>query len=570
MNAEKEYCLWRQKVTDKELLKDLNSIKNDKAEKHERFYKNLEFGTAGLRGIMGAGTNRMNIHTVRRATQGLSDYLKKKSDKPSVAVAFDSRINSWLFASESARVLAANRIKVYVAREPSPTPFLSFAVRRFNTNAGIMITASHNTAEYNGYKCYGPDGAQMNEHFADKVYECILKADIFDDIEIADFDEALGSGAISYMGQNIYDEYINHVMDCRISSASLDKLRVTYTPLNGTGGVLVKKALLKAGIKNLNVVLEQEKPEGAFLTCPNPNPEQKDAFELAFKCAEKNTSDIILATDPDADRLGVCVKSKKGYRLLSGNEIGSIMFEYIASVRSKLNTLPENPVVIKSIVSSEMVNAIAKKYGFKVISVLTGFKNIACEILKLEQHGSESEYVFGFEESNGYLCGTYVRDKDAVSAALVLCEAAAYYKNNYKKTLENVLDDMNAEYGFYGEKTIGFEFIGSEGAQKIKNILSYLRNSAPEYLGNIKIDEIHDYLNAKKTTVKTGDSVSENLPHSNVIILVLADGSKVVIRPSGTEPKIKAYVMVKKQSPAERSECIKIIEKNINDLMHKY
>lgn len=548
---------WLDNVTEVELLQELKNIKNSPEEINERFYKDLKFGTAGLRGIMGAGTNMMNVYTVRKTSQGLADYLNERYDKPVVVISYDSRKNSKIFALETAKVMAENNIKSYVTEEIQPTPFLSFSVRKISANAGVMITASHNPAEYNGYKCYGADGAQMGETEAQKVYEKMCEIDIFKDVKIMEFENAKNCGIISFIPQNIYESYFECIMKQRTNNDSLEGLKVVYTPLNGAGNYFVQKALKACGLKNLEIVSCQEWPDENFTTCPYPNPESPDAYVYGKKLAMATNADIILATDPDSDRVGICVKHDGDYTLLTGNEIGILLCNYLLSRKSESGTLPKNSVIIKSIVSTPMVDEIASFYGCQVREVLTGFKNIASEILKLEQCGKESNFIMGFEESNGYLVGTYARDKDAVSAAILLSEMTLYYKNK-GLTLLNVLNNLKQKYGFFAEKTLNFEFKGSLGRRCIENIMSSLRNFPFKYFGDRKILKIKDYLNSKVYN-NSGNFISEkDLPVSDVLSFYFDEGTKLVIRPSGTEPKIKFYIMI-------RGKDLKDSELKIND-----
>lgn len=417
MASNAKYALWLQKaVEDSDLIEELKRISGDEKEIYDRFYKELEFGTAGLRGVIGAGTNRMNIYTVRRTTQGLANYLNSKKEGASVAIAYDSRIKSELFARECARVLAANGITARIVKELQPVPVLSFAVRELRCDAGIMITASHNPAKYNGYKCYGPDGCQMTDTDADNVYAEILKVDLFDGVEEISFDQGLETGKIVYIEDSFYDKYL----DC-LEAQSVNPgvcagsgLKIVYTPLNGAGNKLVRKILARIGVKEIQVVPEQELPDGNFPTCPYPNPEFREALTLALKLAQESKPDLVLATDPDSDRVGIAVKDGDDYRLMTGNETGIMLMNYILSCRKHNGTLPERPVAVKTIVTSEMIPRICADYGCELRNVLTGFKYIGEQILGLERAGEADRFVFGFEESYGYLAGTYVRDKDAV------------------------------------------------------------------------------------------------------------------------------------------------------------
>ena len=542
MKAYNEWC--KNAVEDKDLIAELESIKNDENEIYERFYTSLTFGTAGLRGIIGAGTNRMNIYVVRQATQGLANYVINKYGKGSVAISHDSRIKADLFMIEAARVLAANGIKVYITKELQPTPVLSYLVRYFKCQAGIMVTASHNPAAYNGYKAYGEDGCQMTDVAATAVYDEICKLDIFNDVKTVDFDEALKSGMIEYVDESVYETYLDKVMEQQVNPGICKDadLKVVYTPLNGAGNKLVRKILDRIGVTDVTVVKEQELPDGNFTTCPYPNPEIKEALAKGLELCEKEQPDLLLATDPDADRVGIAVKDYDGsYRLITGNEDGVMLTNYILSCKKANGTLPENPVVVKTIVTTKLINKLCEKYGCELKNVLTGFKYIGEIILNLEKNHEENRYLFGFEESYGYLSGTYVRDKDAVVASMLVCEMAAYYKKQ-GKSLAEVIDGLYEEFGYYLNKTYSFEFEGAAGMQKMSDIMSSVRENMPEAVDKYKVVKVSDYMLKKETDIKTGENSDINLPKSNVISLNLEGDNAVIIRPSGTEPKIKLYI----------------------------
>lgn len=558
--VDKQFENWIKNVKESDLLEDLKNISNNEIEKHDRFCKDISFGTAGLRGIMSAGTNRMNVYTVRRACQGLANYLNKNYSSPSAAVSFDSRNNSWLFACETAKVLSANGIKVYITKKLAPTPFLSFLVRHYKASAGVMITASHNTAEYNGYKCYGPDGAQLDEIGAEKIFDEISKVDIFKDVQVTDFDIQLENKMISFVSEAAYNEYFKCVLEQRINKVDLNSLKIVYTPLCGTGNLFVKEAFKRAGVCNLVIEPTQEHPDGNFTTCPSPNPEIKQAFDKALTLAKSENADIVIATDPDADRLGVCVKHDGDYRLLTGNEIGIILLNYILKNKKSLNCVGL-PVVVKSVVSTMAANAIAEKYNCEVREVLTGFKNIAREILSLEEKNELDRYIFGFEESNGYLAGPYVRDKDAISASLLIYEAAVWWKNNFNSSLIDVLSDIYNEVGYYKEKTMGFLLNGDT----IKKIMHYLRCDLLS--GNVKnIVLVKDYLSAEVTDLISKKTTHQDLPKSNIISAQFSDGTQIIVRPSGTEPKIKFYIMVKSNSISQAENLLE----SYNGLVNKF
>ena len=566
--AKKLFKTWINNVQDKEIMQELVDMKDFPEKIDDKFSENIKFGTAGLRGIMSAGTNRMNIYTVRKVSQGLADYLNEKYDNPSVAISYDSRKNSKKFAFETASVMAGNNIRSYVTQEIQPTPFLSFCVRNLKTSAGVMITASHNPPQYNGYKCYGEDGAQMTEDVAEKVYEKICRVDIFRDVKIMRFEHAVEYGLVSFVEDNVYDNYFKCVMNQRVNSFSLSKLSVVYTPLNGAGNYFVQKVLNSSGLKDLYVVPEQENPDENFETCPYPNPESEEAFKLAKEVAVKKNADIILATDPDSDRVGICVKHGEEYKLLNGNEIGILLCNYVLTEKIKSGNMPENPIIITTIVSSPMVEKIASTFGCEVKKVLTGFKNIASEIRCLEESKRETDFIFGFEESNGYLTGTYVRDKDAVSAALLLCEAALYYKR-MNMDLIDVLDKLKSKYGFFGEKTLSFEFQGIDGVLHIKNIMKKLRHNPEKCFAERKIIKIEDYLQSTITNESGHVVKSKKLPLSDVIIFYLEGETRVVVRPSGTEPKVKFYLMLKKKNYDELTFEINNLEEFVEKFINQ-
>ncbi|RGH65281.1 phospho-sugar mutase [Ruminococcus sp. AM31-32] len=569
MDIKQTYNEWLENaVEDKDLKAELESIKNNEDEIYDRFYTALKFGTAGLRGIIGAGTNRMNIYVVRQATQGLANYVLKKYGNGSVAISHDSRIKADLFMNEAARVLAANGIKVYITSELQPTPVLSYLVRYFKCQAGIMVTASHNPAAYNGYKAYGEDGCQMTDVAASTVYDEISKLDMFKDVKIADFDEAVKSGMIEYVDESVYDTYLEKVMEQQVNPGVCNgaDLKVVYTPLNGTGNKLVRKVLGKIGVNDVVVVPEQELPDGNFTTCPYPNPEIKEALAKGLELCEKEQPDLLLATDPDADRVGIAVKDYDGsYRLISGNEDGVMLTNYILSCKKASGKLPEKPVVVKTIVTTKLINKLCEKYGCELKNVLTGFKYIGEVILNLEKKHEENRYLFGFEESYGYLSGTYVRDKDAVVASMLVCEMAAYYKKQ-GKSLAEVIDGLYEEFGYYLNQTYSFEFGGAAGMQKMADIMTAVRDNTPKSIAGYDVVKVSDYLLRKETDVATGSVTDIDLPKSNVIALHLADDNAVIIRPSGTEPKIKLYITSvgkDKDNAAEICEKLVVASKEI-------
>lgn len=535
---------WRNNATDDiDLINELNSIKNNEDEISDRFYTELEFGTAGLRGIIGAGINRMNVYTVGRATQALAGYVNSISENPSVAIAYDSRIKSDLFAQTAASILAANGVKVYIYKELMPTPMLSFAVRRLKCDAGIVITASHNPAKYNGYKAYGSDGCQMPPDAADYILNLMAKIDYFKDIKSIDFATALESGNIEYIEQWLIEEYLDEVekQSVRDKNIDLSSLNVIYTPLHGTGNKPVRAILDRIGIKNVTIVKEQELPDGNFPTAPYPNPEIKQPFELALAAAKLNNADLLLATDPDADRVGIAVKDGNEYTLISGNDVGALILNYILERRTQEGTLPQNPIAIKTIVTTEICQKIADEYNCQLINVLTGFKFIGEQIALLENKNEENRYIFGFEESYGYLPGSYVRDKDAVVASMLICEMAAYYKSKGLSLLDQ-LDLLFKKYGYYLNSQKSFAFEGQSGMETMGKIMNELHENPPSEIVGNKVIIIEDYQKSIATNFVSGTSKDITLPKSNVVAFTLEDYSKVIFRPSGTEPKIKIYV----------------------------
>ncbi len=543
MSVKELYTAWCQKaVDDSDLLPELLEIEGNEEEIRDRFYRDLEFGTGGLRGVLGAGTNRMNVYTVRRATQGLANYVKASFENPSVAISYDSRIKSVKFAQAAASVLAANGIKVHIYTELMPTPCLSWAVRALKCSAGIMVTASHNPSKYNGYKAYGADGCQINLEVAEQVLNEINSLDMFNDVKYCDFDKAVEEGMISYIAQDVIEEYYQNVLAQGIHTdlCADSGLKIVYTPLNGTGNKPVREILSRIGIKDVTVVKEQENPDGHFPTCPYPNPEIREALELGLKYCDEVKPDLLLATDPDADRVGIAVPDGDDYALFSGNEVGAMLLEYICSQRKANGTMPENPVCVKTIVTTDLVKAIAKEYGVEVIEVLTGFKFIGEQIGLLEEKGQENRYIFGYEESYGYLSGTYVRDKDAVVASMLICEMAAYYRTQGISMLQ-ARENMYKKYGIFRHSLQSFAFEGESGMNKMNSLMQELRDNRPAEIGGLKVVSVSDYKTSETTNVATGEKTAITLPKSNVLVFDLEQGAKVVIRPSGTEPKIKSY-----------------------------
>ncbi|MDD6195692.1 MAG: phospho-sugar mutase [[Clostridium] aminophilum] len=558
---------------DEKTKEELKAIADDPKEIEERFYKDLEFGTAGLRGILGAGINRMNVYTVRRATQGLANYIISQGGQDKgVAIAYDSRHMSPEFSDECARTLAANGIKAYRFESLRPTPELSFAVRELGCIAGINITASHNPGKYNGYKVYWEDGAQFTPPHDEGVTKEVLGIEDLSSVKTMSADEAKAKGLYITLGKEMDDKYIAcveaQVANMDVIREMADQISIVYTPFNGTGNIPVRRVITELGFKNLYVVPEQENPDGDFPTTPYPNPESREAFTLALKLAEEKNADLVLATDPDADRLGVYVKDAKTgeYHALTGNMSGSLICEYVLSQKKEKGLIPADGEVVKSIVTTNLVDAVAKNYGCRLIECLTGFKWIGKQILKEETTG-DGHYMFGMEESYGCLIGPYARDKDAVSAVAALCEAAAYYKKQ-GKTLWDAMLDMYEKYGYYTDAVVSLEFEGIEGQAKMKRIMDTLRGAAPAEFDGLKVLSARDYQLDTIRDTATGDVKPTGLPKSNVLYYDLENNAWVCVRPSGTEPKIKFYYGVKGASledAAEKSKslgaaCEKIVK----------
>ena len=541
-----EYARWKQLVTeDADLARELGEIDGKEDQIVDAFYRDLEFGTGGLRGVIGAGTNRMNVYTVAKASQGLADYVIKHfpAEQRRIAVSYDSRIKSDLFARTASGVFAANGIAVHIYPELMPTPCLSFAVRELHCAAGIMVTASHNPSKYNGYKVYGADGCQITTEAAAAILAEIEKLDVFADVKRADFDASMEAGKIAWIGEDVTTAFVEAVKgQSLLGDEQVDKnVAIVYSPLNGTGRKPVLRTLKESGYTNITVVKEQELPDGNFPTCPYPNPEIFEALRLGLELAEKSGADLMLATDPDADRVGIAVKCKDGsYELLSGNEVGVLLLDYICAGRIEQGTMPKDPVMCKSIVSTPLADKVAEHYGVECRNVLTGFKWIGDQIAKLEAAGQVDRFIFGFEESYGYLAGPYVRDKDAIIGSMLICEMAAYYRAK-GSSIKEELERIYAEYGRYLNKVDSFEFPGLSGMDKMASIMSGLRENPPKDFGGDAVVKVVDYKKPEET----------GLPAANVLIYTLASGCTVVVRPSGTEPKIKTYFTTKGKDLAE-------------------
>ena len=563
------YNEWLEKATgDPDLKAELESIKGNDDEILDRFYRSLEFGTAGLRGVIGAGTNRMNIYTVGRATQGLADYLNANYDNPSVAIGYDSRIKSDLFSKEAASVLAANGVKVYIYDELEPTPCLSYAIRYYHTQSGIIITASHNPAKYNGYKCYNPNGYQMTDEEAAEAYEYIQKVDYFTGIKKVDFDDAVNAGKIEFIGEKVINSFLDEVQKQCINPEIVKNadLKVIYTPLNGTGNKPVRAILDRIGVKSVYVVPEQEYPDGNFPTCPFPNPEIKQVFEIGLEMNRKIGADILLATDPDCDRVGIAVPDKTGELvLMSGNEVGAMLLNYILSQRLEKGTLPKSAIAVKSFVSTDLAEVIAKKYNCTFKNLLTGFKYIGELITNLEKEGRASDFVMGFEESYGYLAGTHARDKDAVVASMLICEMAAYYKTK-NMNLVDVMNSLYDKFGYYCNEVKSYTFEGAQGMEKMAQIMDTLRQNPPKTIGDFIVTAVSDY-KTSKITFTDGKEEKIELPKSNVLAFALENGNKVIVRPSGTEPKIKAYLTAIGNDKESASKIAKTLELAADEFM---
>ena len=538
MKAIEKYKEWCEKVTDDALRAQLDAMKNDPTAIENAFYKELEFGTGGLRGELGAGTNCLNVLTIGKVTQGIAERMRKCGQK-TVAVSCDSRINSDVFKEKVACVMAANGIKAYVTRELMPTPFLSFLTREVKADIGVMITASHNPAKYNGYKVYGSDGCQLTDEPATEMIGYIAKVDPFA-VQTESFAYYREKGLIEYASDEITEKYLACVFSRSIDSAA--GLKVAYSPLNGTGYKLVPEILKRAGVEKIDVVAEQSMPDGNFTTCSYPNPEKPEALKLGLALAKKCDSDILIATDPDADRIGTAVKHKGSYRLMTGNEIGVLLTDYILSRRKEKGTLPADPVIVTTIVSTSLAERVAQEYGVTFYNVLTGFKYIGGVIGMLEQKGEADRFVLGFEESYGYLAGSYVRDKDAVVASMLVAEMTAYHLQR-DKTLVDRIEEIYAKFGTYEHKLKSYEYPGAEGNAKMAQLLADLRKNLPAELGGSKIVKTIDYLTQTEF----------DLPKANVLSFLAENGSKLIVRPSGTEPLIKLYITAA-STPAENEK----------------
>ena len=544
----KEYSRWGEATkANKDINSELVAIKDDYAKIEDAFYAELAFGTGGLRGVLGAGTNRMNVYTVAKASQGLATYVVKhyKEGERRIAISFDSRINSDLFARTAAEVFAANGIEVYIYAQLMPTPCVSYAVRELKCSAGVMVTASHNPSKYNGYKVYGSDGCQITSDAAKEIQDTINSTDVFNGVKQGNFDEGMKKGSIKYIPESIITSFVETIKKLTMlqPGEKIDKnVAIVYSPLNGTGLKPVTRVLKETGFTNVTVVKEQENPDGHFPTCPFPNPEIKEAMQLGMEYAKRLNADMLLATDPDCDRVGIAVKDEKGeYRLMTGNEVGLLLVDYICSRLIANKKMPVEPTVIKTIVSTDLADSIAESYGAKTISVLTGFKYIGEQIAILEKKGHPESYLIGFEESYGYLTGTHARDKDAVNASFLICEMFAYYKTHNKSLIER-LNELYAKFGYNLNITHSYQFEGSAGIAKMKAVTTGFAKGV-ETLGGVKVNKMLDY-----------NKGVDGLPKSDVIKFLMDGHCSVVVRPSGTEPKLKTYVSVRAKDVKEASE----------------
>lgn len=575
MLYKEKYNDWLSSTAVDDIMKnELRSIKDEK-EIEDRFYKDLDFGTGGLRGIIGAGSNRMNIYTVSKATQGFANYLNGRFENPSVAIAYDSRNMSKEFSKAAALTLCANNVKVYLYEGLRPTPMLSFAVRELNCTGGIVVTASHNPKEYNGYKVYDEFGGQVTDEKANIIINEVNKINNFDMIKSISEEEAIEKNLLVYIGEEVDKLYVNRVKGLTIRKELVKEkasdLKVIYTPIHGSGNMPVRRVLKELGYTGVSVVKEQEMPDGNFPTASYPNPEEPAVFKLALDMAKEENPDVIFATDPDCDRIGVVVKDSEGeYRVLTGNQTGLLLTQYILDSLKEENKLPENGVVIKTIVTTDGAKKIAEAYNVELMEVLTGFKYIGEKMQGFEEN-KDKTYLFGFEESYGYLAGDFVRDKDAVIASMLIAEMTLFYKEE-GKSLYDALIELYEKYGFFKETLVSFELKGKEGAEKIAKCIDSLRNEELKEVNGVKVNVKYDYKLSTEENILTGDKKEINLPKSNVLKFVLENGSWFVVRPSGTEPKMKAYVAVQgnglkdadNQLESFKSEVIKLVNEKLN------
>lgn len=567
MDAFTRYKRWRDMpLEDSDLIEELVGLEGNEAEIYERFYTDLTFGTAGLRGKIGAGTNCMNIYTVRRATQGICSWLRQHKEGGSAAIAYDSRNKSKLFAEATACVFAANGVKVYLYPQLTPTPMLSWAIRYYGCDTGVVVTASHNPAEYNGYKAYDESGCQIASEMADGIFNCILETDLFTGVKTMAYDDAVKAGLIIFVDDSAVDAYFERVRACRCFPDAVQGsgLKLVYTPLNGTGNLPVRRILSEIGITNPLLVAEQLEPDGNFPTCRYPNPEFKEALTLGLKLAEERQADLLIATDPDADRVGAAVHHNGGYVQLGGNDVGVLLTDYIAHAKTVNKTMPARPVMIKSIVTTTLTDLVANSYGIEVRDVLTGFKNIGTEIANLEAAGEIGRFIFAYEESCGYLAGPYVRDKDAIVTTMLVAEMAAYYKKA-GKTLIDVMEDIHKRFGYFCNRVTNTVFPGADGMKQMTEIMDKLFAAPPAILAEYKVASCCDY--RAGVCVKGGQRFPTGLPHSDVLSMTLEDGNVVVIRPSGTEPKLKTYYIVKGETMPQAEAICDVLTTAVHKLL---
>ncbi len=567
MDAFARYQQWKNTpLEDNDLTEELVRLEGNDSEIYERFYTDLTFGTAGLRGKLGAGTNNMNIYTVRRATQGICSWLRRHKEGGSAAIAYDSRHKSRLFAEAAACVFAANGVKVYLYSELTPTPMLSWAVRYYGCDTGVVITASHNPAEYNGYKAYDETGCQIASEMADGIYDCILETDLFTGVNTMPYDEAVRAGLIVMVDDAAVDAYFERVRACRCFPDAVpgSGLKLVFTPLNGAGNLPVRRVLSEIGVADPLLVKEQLPPDGDFPTCRYPNPEFKEALALGLKLAEETQADLLIATDPDADRVGAAVRHNGVYVQLGGNDVGVLLTDYIAHAKTVNKTMPDRPVLIKSIVTTTLTDRVAASYGVEVHDVLTGFKNVGTEIAKLEAAGEVDRFIFAYEESCGYLAGPYVRDKDAVVTAMLVAEMAAYYKKA-GKTLIDVLEDIYKRFGYFCNHVTNTVFPGADGMKQMAEIMDTLFAAPPKTLAGYNVAVCCDYRSG--VCVRGGQPFPTGQPQSDVLSLTLEDGNVVVIRPSGTEPKLKTYYIVRGDTMAQAQTVCQTLVKAVYQLL---
>ena len=553
--------LWLENVKEEDLLDELRAMREDEKAAIEAFYQDLEFGTAGLRGIIGAGTNRMNVYTVGRASQGFSDYLNANFDEPSVAIGRDSRNKGADFVRRAAEVFAANGVKVYVYPRIEPVPATSWAIRDLQCSGGVCVTASHNPAPYNGYKAYGPDGCQIATEAADAISAAIAKVDTFVGVKTMPFEDALAAGLVEWIGEDVLDRYIDAVEALSVASpediAAAKPLKLVYTPLNGSGMECVSRILDRVGITDVTVVPEQAEPDGDFPTCPYPNPEIREALERGIALCEQVHPDLLLATDPDADRVGAAVKDGDDFLLISGNEMGVLLLDYVANLTSETigAEAMKRKVAVTTIVSSVTVDAVAAQYGFEVRRVLTGFKYIGGVIAELEAADEADRYLFGFEESYGYLSGTHVRDKDAVNASMLICQMAQYYRAK-DMNLADAMHELYERHGYFLNKTLSFSFPGIEGGERMKALMAELREQPPASIAGLAVEKVVDYA-----------TCVDGLPAANVVEFDLEGANKVIFRPSGTEPKVKAYLFAKRETRETAQALLGELEAAATEIM---